>query len=723
MRLLLQHRTHYGYDRPAALGPHTVRLRPATHAKAKIETYALHVAQPCGVRWQQDPAGNHVARITFEAGERVDALDLLVEMAIDVRPVNPFDFFIDDRCETLPFAYPEDLTRDLASYLDLNDPAYARGPRFDAFLAEAPRPKKTIDRLVALNQAINKRLRYVIREESGVWSPERTLAEGRGSCRDSAVLLVAALRRLGLAARFVSGYLVQLTDEGMIPDQPRGVTRDVVDLHAWAEVYLLGAGWVGLDATSGLLCGEGHIPLACTARPGAASPTDGTSDVPAKEVTFEMKIGRLGHEPRPTAPFPEETWGELLAAGDRTDAALAARGIDLTVGGEPTFTSRLHPEEPEWNGAALGPTKWDQGVALTEALRARIAPGGMVLHRYGKLYPGESLPRWALEILARRDGVSLVKSPVSTAKGPSSVADARRLIDALAERLGVARENVLAAYEDPWDQVREESRLPVGVDPLRADLRDPEERRRLARLLDRGLATEAGFVLPLAGVAGVKGAGVKGGGWRSAAWKLRRERLYLVPGDSAVGLRLPLDSIEGAPPPPPEEEAYAGPPDPRRGDLAEAEAQAAVRGAASPSARPAGPRTALCVEPRGGALCVFLPPVASVGLFCDLVRAVDEASAALDLRVAFEGYPPPKSAALLQVAITPDPGVLEVNIPPTRTSREHVALMEMVFDAALQVGLHAEKYQLDGRESREAEGKPRHPRRADAAREPVRDAP
>jgi uncharacterized protein (DUF2126 family)/transglutaminase-like putative cysteine protease len=694
VRLILQHKTHYGYERPAALGPHTVRLRPATHAKAKIETYALHVGQPCGLRWQEDPAGNHVARITFGAGQRVTAFDITVEMAIDVRPVNPFDFFVDERCDKMPFEYPSELTRDLAPYLDTADPAYAGGPLFAEFLSDVSRvsrPTKTVDRLVALNQAVNKRLRYVIREETGVWTPEQTLAEGRGSCRDSAVLLVAALRASGLAARFASGYLVQLTDEGMIPDQPRGVSRDVVDLHAWAEVFIPGGGWIGLDATSGLLCGEGHIPLACSARPGAASPTDGTSDVPAKEVSFSMTVGRLGHEPRPTAPFPEETWEALLAAGDRIDAALAEGGVELTVGGEPTFTSRLHPEAAEWNGDALGPTKWEQGIALTEALRTRIAPGGVILHRYGKLYPGESLPRWALDIVARKDGVPLVRSRSGGARGPSTVTDAHRLIDALAEKLGLGKDLALAAYEDPWHQLREESRLPVGVDPLRSDLRDAEERRRLARLLDRGLATEAGYVLPLSGA--------KDGTWDGHKWTFRRERLYLVPGDSPIGLRLPLDSIDGGPTPLPEEEAYDGPPDPRRGDLAELEKQAALRGGERARAPRHGVRTALCVEPRSGRLFVFLPPLTSASRFRDLVQAVDEVAAGLDLRVVFEGYPPPKSPELLQVAITPDPGVLEVNIPPTRTSREHVALMETVFDAAFHAGLHAEKYQLDGRQS------------------------
>ena len=692
MRLLLQHRTHYAYEKPAGLGPHVIRLRPATHAKAAIETYSLSILQPCGLRWQQDPAGNHIARVTFGANERVTAFDVLVEMAVDVRPVNPFDFFVDARCETFPFTYPVELSRDLAPYLDTTDPAYAAGPLFEEFFKGIPRPGKTVDRMVALNHAVNRRLRYVIREESGVWTPEQTLREGRGSCRDSAVLLVAALRASGLAARFASGYLVQLTDEGMIPDQPRGVSRDVVDLHAWAEVYVPGGGWIGLDATSGLLCGEGHIPLACTAQPSAASPTDGTSDVPAKAVSFEMKVGRLGHEPRPTAPFPEETWTRLLAAGDRVDAALTARGVELTVGGEPTFTSRLHPEAAEWNGAALGPTKWEQGATFTEALRARIAPGGVILHRYGKLYPGESLPRWALDILARRDGAPLVTRESALARGASTltIADARKLIDAIADELGVSRDLALPAFEDPWHQVREEARLPVGVDPHHAGVNDSEERRRLARLLDRGLATEAGFVLPLSSAKDA---------WRSRKWTFRRERLYVVPGDSPIGLRLPLDSIEGEGPPEPEEETYPGPQDPRRVDAADDAKQAAIAKTEAAPARTTGIRTALCVEPRDGRLFVFLPPLTSAARFADLVRAVDAAAAGLDLRVAFEGYPPPKSPDFLHVAVTPDPGVLEVNIPPTRTSREHVALMETVFDAALHSGLHAEKYQLDGRHS------------------------
>ena len=702
MRLLIQHHSRYEYGQPAALGPHTIRLRPTSHAKAKVETYALRVEPECKLRWQQDPANNYVARLTFPPLGRTLALDLRVELAVDVRPNNPFDFFVDPLAKEVPFAYPSAIASDLSPYLDTTDPAFAGGPLLKAFLDDQPREGPTVDLIVALCAAANRRLRYVIREETGVWTPEQTLTEGRGSCRDSAVLLVAMLRARGLAARFVSGYLVQLKDEGMIPDAPKGVDRDVVDLHAWAEVYVPGGGWVGLDATSGLLCGEGHIPLASTARPAAASPIEGTSDVAADRVVFSMNVERLGHEPRPTAPFTEEVWAELTAAGLRTDAALAAAGLELTVGGEPTFTSRLHAALPEWNTAALGDTKWEQGLALAHALRARLAPGGLLLHGYGKQYPGESLPRWALEIIGRRDGTPLVRDRVP---GPprATVADAERFARALTAKLGVDSETVQASYEDPWFQLQEEAKVPVGVDPLRADLTSSEERRRLARLLDRGLATPVAYVLPLAPA--------PGGGWRAERWGFRRERLYLVPGDSPAGLRLPLGSIEGVPPELPKEEAYPGPQDPRRADTAEAEAQARAQARRPeavlappptppvPPPPPPGIRVALLVEPRDGHHYVFAPPLPSADRFCELVRLIDETAGALDFDVLIEGYPPPRSPDLIRLAVTPDPGVVEVNIFPTHTSTEHTALLDTVFDAALHSGLHAEKYQVDGRES------------------------
>jgi len=352
VRVQIQHRSRYLYPRPALLGPQVIRLRPADHARARIETYSLSIRPEHRLHWQRDPHGNRVARVTFRAGQTTEELEILVELGVDIRPVNPFDFFIDDRTREVPFTYPDRLDAELAPYLGTDDPAYRMGRRATELLEALPRSGATIGVLVELVQAVAREVAYVIRDEPGVWTPEETLAHGRGSCRDSAVLLVALMRSRGIAARFVSGYLVQLTDEGMIPDEPRGVSRDVVDLHAWAEAYVPGAGWIGFDGTSGLLCGEGHIPLAATASPQHAAPLDGTSDVAAREVQFETAIRRLGHEARPTAPYPDPVWTELQAAGDRADAALDAAGVEVWVGGEPTFTAREHQERPEWQGAA-----------------------------------------------------------------------------------------------------------------------------------------------------------------------------------------------------------------------------------------------------------------------------------------------------------------------------------------------------------------------------------
>lgn len=749
MRVLIQHRSRYLYPRPALLGPQMIRLRPADHARAQIETYSLAIRPEHRLHWQRDPHGNRVARVTFRAGQATEVLEIMVELGVDIRPINPFDFFVDDRVKELPFSYPDRLDAELAQYLDTEDPAYRTGEQVAALSASLPSRGGTIDVLVELVRAVASEVRYVIRDEAGVWTPEETLAHGRGSCRDSAVLLVALMRARGIAARFVSGYLVQLTDEGMIPDEPKGVTRDVVDLHAWAEAYVPGAGWIGFDGTSGLLCGEGHIPLAATASPHQAAPLDGTSDVAAREARFEAVIQRLGHEARPTAPYPDEVWAELEAAGDRADAALAAAGLEVWVGGEPTFTARERQALPEWQGGAVGEDKWQRGLKLAELLRDRMAPGGAVLHRMGKHYPGESLPRWALDILGRRGGGLLWPRRELPEVGDAGEGGAPReadLIDAarragerIAAALGVAPE-LHPAYEDPWEVIRDEAKLPVDVDPRTAGLDDPEERRRLAGILGRGVGRPAGWVLPLGRV---------DGGWLTERWQLRRGHLFLLPGDSPIGLRLPLGSVVGGAPPVTWEEA-AELPDPRRdrdeggedGDASDAgdadpkeakdaggadgadgvsgadgaarrgkarrdtQAAASRTAAAAPSpplprtdatAGPVGLRTALAIEPRGGQLWAFLPPLPRFADFAALLGAIDAARAELGIEVHLEGYPPPPSPELLRFSVTPDPGVLEVNLPPAAGSREAIALHHTVFEAALAAGLTAERYLLDGR--------------------------
>ncbi len=671
MRLLIQHRSRYVYPRPATLGPHLVRLRPASHARARVESYGLTVEPEADVRWQHHPTGNQLARGLSARDKRLDCMSLLVEAALDLRPINPFDFLLEETAERVPLTYSPPLLAELGPFLARQTPALEEGPRFRAFDAELPRVGPTLGLLTALNQAVNHRVRYVVRGEPGVWTPEQTLEQGRGSCRDSAMLLVALLRSRGLAARFVSGYLVQLADEGMLPDQPRGVSRDVVDLHAWAEAFLPGAGWIGFDATSGLLCGEGHIPLACASSPAMAAPVEGTSDTFASDVSFELSVTRLGHEVRPNSPFPESVYQAVLEGVDRADALLESAGLQLTTGGEPTFNSREHPEAAEWNGAALGPTKWAQGLRLCGEVRARLMPGAALVIGQGKHYPGESLPRWSLELVGLCQGEALWTADMGQPRRASR-ADAKRVAEALAGRLGVAGA-VLPAFEDPWHFVEAEARLAVDVDPLKANLSDPEERRRLARVLAQGLGEEAGYVLPLARLSG---------SWVTDSWRFRRRNLFLLPGDAPLGLRLPLASLPPGYVPEPEEEPPSAR-DPRRAEEAEA--------------TPRALRTALCVEVRDGTLFVFLPPLASGRDFVALVKEVDAVRSETGMQVQLEGYLPPRSPLLRRFAVTPDPGVLEANLPPSSSGRAHAALLETTFEAALHAGLHTERYLLNGR--------------------------
>jgi uncharacterized protein (DUF2126 family)/transglutaminase-like putative cysteine protease len=695
VRLLVQHRSHYRYPEPALLGTHTLRLHPASHAKATIETYRLACEQAERIRWTLDPHGNRVAQLSFAWPERIRELDILVEMAVEIRPVNPFDFFVDHRVDELGFAYPDEYRSELAPFLTLDDPAVATGPLFEKFLAGLPASGKTVDALVEFNRQANARIAYVIREEPGVWTPEETLSRQRGSCRDSAMLLVAALRRRGIAARFVSGYLIQVTDEGMLPDLPKGLDHDVVDLHAWAEAYLPGAGWVGLDATSGLFAGEGHIPLASASTPALAAPLFGTADMLADEVSFAMTVARLGHEPRPTAPYTDEVWTELLAAGRRADAKLEQLGLHLTMGGEPTFNARENVDAPEWNGEALGPSKWRAGLELGHELRERLVPGGALMQRMGKHYPGESMPRWALDAIGRVDGVPLWE-PVETRKwSPPTRERAERFARALAAALQLDH-TLQPAYEDPWHFLSQEARLPIDADPLSFTLEDGEERARLTRVLGQGLRTPTAWVLPL--VRDPRDPH----GWISQRWSFRREHLFLIPGDSPAGLRLPLGSLAGVPyPVVPREDPYAK--DPRVVDPDEDGDGQAKLAVVKPSApRPDSVHTALCVEWRAPAdhepaLFVFLPPLTSQTDFIELVALVDRVRQVLEVPVILEGYPPPSGARLRRISVTPDPGVLEVNIPPSASTDDYVGLLETIYEAALHAGLHTEKYLLDGR--------------------------
>ena len=711
IEVALHHRTEYRYERPVALGPQTVRLRPAPHARTPILSYALKPEpEPHFLNWLQDPQGNYLARLVFP--EKTDRLVITVDLVADMTVINPFDFFLEPAAETYPFAYDPALESELAPFRR-TEPA---GPLLRRYLAAIDRTsRRSIDFLVELNRRLQSDIRYIIRHEPGVQTPEETLERAEGSCRDSGWLLVQLLRHLGVAARFASGYLIQLVADQKPLEGPPGPSADFTDLHAWCEAYLPGAGWIGLDPTSGLLAGEGHIPLACSPDPQSAAPVSGTLESAETVLNHIMSVRRLRETPRVTLPYAEEEWSRLMALGERVDRDLAQQDVRLTMGGEPTFVAAADPDGAEWNTEALGPTKRVYAGKLLRRLADRFAAGYLLHYGQGKWYPAEQLPRWALSSHWRRDGEPIWQDKglfaaderADPALGPDQ---SRRFIARLAERLQIDPGLALPAHEDAWYHLWKERRLPVNVDPLKSELRDLLERERLARIFEQGLARTVGFALPLRRV----GLG-EGRRWQSGPWFLRPETLYLLPGDSPMGYRLPLDSLpwvgESDYP-----HLHAEDPLAPRAALPPRQAFRAREAGAAPAARASGSqrreqvplpprpgesdagvvRTALCIEPRQGLLHVFMPPVETAEDYLDLVAAVEDTAADCAQPVVIEGYPPPFDPRLLHFSITPDPGVIEVNIHPAAAWRDLAETTVILYDEARAAGLVTEKFMLDG---------------------------
>ncbi len=817
IHVALSHITHYKYDRLVKLGPQVIRLRPAPHSRTRVLSYSLRV-EPAKhfINWQQDPFANYQARLVFPEPTR--EFKVTVDMVVEMAVFNPFDFFLEPAAEEFPFAYNALQTRELAPYLATQPVT----PLLKRYLDKVDRtPKRTIDFLVGLNQGLQSDIKYSIRMEPGVQTPEETLRLGVGSCRDTGWLLVQLLRHMGLAARFVSGYLIQLKADVKSIDGPSGAEVDFTDLHAWCEVFLPGAGWVGLDPTSGLMAGEGHIPLACTPEPSSAAPVEGGVDKSEVEFAHHMAVQRIYESPRVTSPYTEDQWQQVLALGAAVDKDLAAGDVRLTMGGEPTFVATTDRDAAEWNIDALGPTKRGYATELVQKLRAEYGEGGFLHFGQGKWYPGEQLPRWALSIFWRKDGQPVWQNPALFAdeRQPCSYtsADAKRFIDTLAGKLGLATSYITPGYEDTWYYLWRERRLPVNVDPFDSRLDDAMERERLRRVFMQGLDSVVGYVLPLQTreqlVQRHAGAvpSLTGPKWTTGPWFFRDERMYLMPGDSPMGYRLPLDSvpwvsktdypymIESDPFAPRQDlpstaalaarynraaaagsgvapAASTAPAPAGRSGSANALAQYMARymtgnaalteasrilqfrptgpDAAPPASTPAQPaaapapddtrmpkahesaawltRTALCVEVRdparangpkegpkdklptkpkadpdhpanakgrgeAGALYVFMPPMERLEDYLELLAAVEATAQTLGVQIVLEGYPPPRDPRLKMLQVTPDPGVIEVNIHPAYNWDELVEHTEFLYQIAHETRLSAEKFMTDGR--------------------------
>ena len=763
IKVALNHHTSYNYDRPISVDPQVIRLRPAPHCRTPIESYSLRISPSNHfINWQQDPNGNFIARVVFE--EKIDHFSIDVDLTASMTVINPFDFFIEDYAEDFPFEYNEEDQAYLKPYLVKDN----TGDAFAKFVDEVDKsPQRTIDFLVGINQKLEQRINYTIRMEPGVQSVDQTLEKSSGSCRDSSWLLVQVLRELGLAARFVSGYLIQLTPDVKSLDGPSGAETDFTDLHAWTEVYLPGAGWVGLDPTSGLFTGEGHLPLAASPLFSAAAPISGSVEPCETEFEFDMSVQRIFETPRVTKPYGEDVWNTISKLGNDVDQRLNELGVKLTMGGEPTFVSIDDPDSAEWNTDALGEQKDKLAEILFGRMVKRFSSNPLLHYGQGKWYPGEPLPRWAKTCFWRKDGFPVWENQELLAKGNEDCghkySDAMNLGRGIATRLGVPTEFSQDCYEDALYHLWEEQRLPANVNLHESNMEDEADRRRLARVVDQGLASAVGVVLP------IMKSDSSGSDWMSGPWLTRAERIFLIPGDSPIGYRLPLkglvqgeDSeawrkIETADPmvireaiptidalrirhqhrmhkevshgssvalnaikeaqnatatgETSEEKTndvhssammpqYGSQLSKRLSSASIGDANDTVGGSQLPSVKykPAIP-FALCVEARNGTLHVFMPPTECFDDYADILVAVEDSAAELGVKVIIEGYKPPSDHRVKMFSVTPDPGVIEVNIQPGESWEELTNITEGIYEDAYYSRLRTEKFELDGTHS------------------------
>ena len=703
LHVALKHKTTYRYDRLTSMGPQIIRLRPAPHCRTPILSYSIELTPKIHfLNWQQDPFGNFLARVVLP--EDTEEFSVTIDLVADMAVINPFDFFVEESAKEWPFTYDAQTKKELGPYLE-PEGGSALLDKYVAGIVHDPKDT-TLDFIVGINRQLQTEIGYTIRMEPGVQTPEETLKRKVGSCRDTGWLLVQILRRLGLAARFVSGYLIQLRPDVKSLDGPSGTEHDFTDLHAWCEVYVPGAGWIGLDPTSGLLAGEGHIPLAATPHPVSAAPITGGHSKAEVKFEFEMGVTRIRESPRSTRPYPEETWEQIDAAGRRIDERLKRNDVRLTMGGEPTFVAADDMEGAEWNTAAVGPNKRIYAENLIRRLQERFGKGGMLHFGQGKWYPGEQLPRWAFALYWRADGQPLWEDAnlVASVKpqAPATIADAERFMASLCRQLDLPAHSGIPAYEDAAHFMLVEQKLPINVTPKDNKLEDAAERARIIRVFDRGLMEPASYVLPVQ----VWHTHDRGRRWVTERWAIRRDKLFLIPGDSPAGFRLPLASTGYIPAidyphVPPRDPFSPNAPLPERRVIMQRRRTVALEAPPLPPNTPVevsgSVRTAMAVEPRDGVLCVFMPPLPDAEDYAAMVAAVEETAKQTRLPVHIEGYPPPFDPRINVIKVTPDPGVIEVNIQPAESWDEAVAITHGLYDDAYQTRLSTEKFMLDGR--------------------------